>query len=86
MSAALTKVRRGPAAILKLPRVADPVTGDVLNTAFAAIEQYEAQRPARETNSIPTFAAVRLTSPNGTTWQLTVSDNGSVMVQSVPRT
>jgi hypothetical protein len=61
------------------------VRGDTLNLAFAAIEQYEAQRPARETQSIPTFAALRLTSPNGTTWQLSVTDAGTLAIASVPR-
>ena len=86
MSAGLTKPRRGPLSTLAVPVISDPVNAQQVNLALAVIQQYEAQRAARETQSIPNFAALRMISPNGTTWQLTVQDNGSFLAIAVPRT
>ena len=86
MSAALTKARRGPVSTLAVPRVADPLSAAQVNQSFAAIEQYEGGRISRETQSIPTFKSMRLVAPNGTTYQLTVDNNGNFMINPVPRT
>lgn len=85
MSGGLTKPRRAPAASLSIPRVADPVTSVGVNTAFGVIEQYELGRTARDSQSIPTHAAIRLTSPDGTTWQITMQDGGTFSIEAVPR-
>ena len=77
--------RRGAPATLMLPRASDPVTAAQINTLEAVIEQYEQQRQARQVEKIPVFTAIRLVSPNGTTYELRVLDNGGATIQPVPR-
>ena len=78
--------RRGAPATLTLPRASDPVNAAQINLLEAVIEQYEQQRQARQIDKIPTFTAIRFVSPNGTTYELRVLDNGGATISPVPRT
>lgn len=82
----ITSGRKGPATVLNLPRVTDPVNAAQINTALAAIETYENQRAARIAQQIPTFSSLRIVASDGGTWQLTVTPTGAVYVSQVPRT
>lgn len=78
-------VRRGAPAILTLQRVSDPVRAELINLAFSAIEQYEAGRASRGARSIPAFAGIHLTAADGSTWQLSVNPDGSLVTTVVAR-
>jgi hypothetical protein len=85
MSSALTKGRRAAPATLTIPVVSDPVNAMQVNLAFSVIQQYEAGRQARGTQSIPTFAALNLIAPDGSTWQISVAADGTLQTAQVPR-
>jgi hypothetical protein len=85
MSYATPQARKGAPTAFVLPRIGDPVTAAQVNLMSSLIEQHEAQRPARNAQQIPAFAAIRLVDTAGATWQLTVDTAGALHINQVPR-
>lgn len=82
----ITTGRKGVAVNLVLPRFQDPLNAAQVNAAMAAIENYENQRAARNSDQIPTFSSIRIMDSEGGAWQLSATPQGAVYVSRVPRT
>ena len=59
-----------------------PVSGDI-NQRFAQVAAAINQKA--DANSASVFPFIGLTSPNGTTFKVTVDDTGAISTEAVPR-